>query len=119
MSWKDKLGLDSIAQISIPSKKLYELPLEEFYKAKEKLHDNHAAMKDLQEFYDTVLKYPLGTELEVSHDGFIGTVQGYYKTREGKYGVVLQSKGTKVIHVYQTKWFKNSEDSDKDKDKNE
>lgn len=50
--------------------------------------------------------FPLGTELEVKHDGFKGTVIGYYETKEGKHGLVLQQEGTKVVHVYGVKWFK-------------
>jgi len=49
--------------------------------------------------------FPLGTELTVEHDGFSGTVIGYYTTREGKSGVVIQQHGNKVVHVYSTKWF--------------
>jgi hypothetical protein len=36
----------------------------------------------------------------VEYDGFVGTEQGSYVTREGKAGVVLQQVGTKVVHVY-------------------
>lgn len=48
---------------------------------------------------------PLGTHVMIAHDGFAGTVQGYYETREGKRGVVLQQHGTRVVHVYGEKWL--------------
>ena len=49
--------------------------------------------------------YPLGSVYTIEHDGFEGEVIGYYQTREGKQGVVLQQIGTKVVHVYGTKWL--------------
>lgn len=49
---------------------------------------------------------PLGATFEVEHDGFVGTVQGYYVTREGKEGVNLQQAGTRVVHVYGRRWLK-------------
>jgi len=49
--------------------------------------------------------FPPGQVCSVGHDGFIGTVQGYYITREGKPGIVLQGEGNRVVHVYGTKWF--------------
>ena len=49
--------------------------------------------------------WPIGTRLSVKHDGFSGTVQGYYVTREGKPGLDLQLDDARVIHVYGTKWF--------------
>jgi hypothetical protein len=36
----------------------------------------------------------------VEYDGFVGTMQGSYVTREGREGAVLQQVGTKVVHVY-------------------
>ena len=42
----------------------------------------------------------------IEHDGFTGEVIGYYTTREGKRGVVLQQVGTRVVHVYGEKWLK-------------
>jgi hypothetical protein len=56
-------------------------------------------------FIDTSLRFPIDTKLTVAHDGFSGTVIGYYVTREGKPGLVLQQEGTRVVHVYSTKWF--------------
>jgi hypothetical protein len=50
-------------------------------------------------------KPALGAVVAIEHDGFVGTVQGYYETREGKRGVVLQQLGTKVVHVYGEKWL--------------
>ena len=41
----------------------------------------------------------------IEHDGFTGDVIGHYKTREGKEGVVMQQVGTRVVHVYGTKWL--------------
>lgn len=50
-------------------------------------------------------QYPPGTSLTAPHDGFAGTVIGYYHTCEGKSGLVLQQHGTRVVHVYGEKWF--------------
>lgn len=47
----------------------------------------------------------LGTTVAIEHDGFVGTVIGYYETREGKRGVVLQQVGTRVVHVYGERWL--------------
>lgn len=49
----------------------------------------------------------LGSNWLIEHDGFIGEVIGYYKTKEGKQGVVLQQQETKVVHVYALKWLLN------------
>lgn len=43
------------------------------------------------------------------NDGFAGTVQGYYVTREGEFGLVVQQDGTKVVHVYREKWLEGYE----------
>ncbi|TPJ57427.1 MULTISPECIES: hypothetical protein [unclassified Mesorhizobium] len=48
----------------------------------------------------------LGAVHRIEHDGFEGTAQGSYVTREGKHGVVLQQVGTKVVHVYGERWLK-------------
>lgn len=41
----------------------------------------------------------------IAHDGFSGNIIGYYTTREGKRGVVVQQDGTRVVHVYGEKWI--------------
>jgi hypothetical protein len=46
-----------------------------------------------------------GECFKIAHDGFEGTLQGRYVTREGKRGVVLQQIGTRVVHVYGEKWL--------------
>lgn len=43
--------------------------------------------------------------VKIEHDGFVGNIIGYYTTREGKRGVVLQQEGTRVVHVYGEKWI--------------
>jgi len=43
--------------------------------------------------------------VEIAHDGFAGDIIGYYTTREGKRGVVVQQDGTRVVHVYGEKWL--------------
>lgn len=48
---------------------------------------------------------PIGTIVRIEHDGFVGEVIGYYTTREGKRGVVLQQLGTRVVHVYGERWL--------------
>lgn len=40
------------------------------------------------------------TTYGVEYDGFVGTLQGGYVTREGRVGVVLQQLNNRVIHVY-------------------
>jgi len=59
-------------------------------------------MNDLMELAE---QFPLGKYYKVDHDGFEGFVIGYYVTREGWAGLVLQMNNTKVVHVYSTKWF--------------
>lgn len=56
-------------------------------------------------FVKMSLDFPRGTKLTVDHDGFCGTVVGYYVTREGKPGLVIQDERNRVVHVYSTKWF--------------
>jgi hypothetical protein len=46
-----------------------------------------------------------GEVARIEHDVFEGTIQGYYITREGKRGVVLQQIGTRVVHVYGERWL--------------
>lgn len=50
-------------------------------------------------------EFPFGSRWRVEHDGFEGEVVGWYVTREGKQGVVLQQTGTRVVHVYGRKWL--------------
>ena len=52
-----------------------------------------------------IQRVPFGGHCIIDHDGFQGEVIGYYVTREGKAGVVLQQFGTKVVHVYGEKWI--------------
>ena len=66
----------------------------------------HATDPFIGELRKIAAHYPPGTALSVDHDGFAGAVIGYYVTREGKPGLVLQGEGTRVVHVYQTRWFK-------------
>jgi hypothetical protein len=44
--------------------------------------------------------WPYGTYATVERDGFNGTVVGWYVTREGHQGLVLQQNGSRVVHVY-------------------
>lgn len=58
-------------------------------------------LNKIDEFKDKELNQIVSIE----HDGFKGNIIGYYRTREGKSGVVLQQEGTKVVHVYGEKWL--------------
>lgn len=60
---------------------------------------------DLMELLVIAFRRPIGTRLSVEHDGFEGTIIGYYRTREGKPGLVLQQDNTRIVHVYGEKWF--------------
>ena len=55
---------------------------------------------------DLVERWPIGTLAAIEHDGFEGTVIGYYERPDRKMGVVLQQVGTCVVHVYGEKWLK-------------
>jgi hypothetical protein len=55
------------------------------------------------------MKIEIGDIFIIDHDGFCGSVVGFYETREGKEGVVLQQIGTRVVHVYGRKWLKPNE----------
>lgn len=48
-------------------------------------------------------QYPYGTKLYNGYDEFVGSVVGWYVTREGKPGLDLQQEGTRVVHVYGTR----------------
>ena len=72
-----------------------------------------AAQADFERRILSALTRPSTTEAKpvealthrIEHDGFEGTVQGNYVTREGKRGVVLQQIGTRVVHVYGERWL--------------
>jgi hypothetical protein len=51
-------------------------------------------------------KLRLGLVVKIDHDDFEGEIIGFYITREGKRGVVLQQIGTRIVHVYGEKWIK-------------
>jgi hypothetical protein len=55
--------------------------------------------------YDMLDRFPLGSHFTIEHDGFAGTVCGYYCRADGKLGVNLQLDGAKVVHVYGEKWL--------------
>jgi hypothetical protein len=42
----------------------------------------------------------------IEHDGFEGVEIGSYLTLEGKRGLVLQQRGTRVVHVYGERFIK-------------
>ena len=44
--------------------------------------------------------WPYGTNAHVAYDGMHGTVVGWYVTREGKPGLVIQQDATGIVHVY-------------------
>ena len=66
---------------------------------------------DESAFTKLLAGFPYGVQLSVKHDGFAGSVIGYYVTREGKPGLVLQLDDARVVHVYSTKWFSNCDQS--------
>ena len=51
-------------------------------------------------------QWPMGTWVYHERDGYAGTVQGYYITREGRPGLVIQQSATKVVHVYHLQWVR-------------
>jgi len=59
------------------------------------------ALRTSSEIQKPSFKY--GTEIFVEEDLFRGNVIGYYMTREGKKGIVLQQENTLVIHTYGAK----------------
>lgn len=63
-----------------------------------------AAMQAALEAVQTQAEAEAGPAYRIDHDGFTGTRQGSYVTREGKRGLMLQQLGTKVVHVYGEKW---------------
>lgn len=54
---------------------------------------------------DLEQKYPIDSRWHIGHDGFVGTVRGYYIRRDGKRGVVLQQDETNIVHVYGERWL--------------
>ena len=55
--------------------------------------------------YDLIEAYPLGKRFRIEHDGFVGTVCGWYVRDDGRPGVDLQLEGARVVHVYGLKWL--------------
>lgn len=47
----------------------------------------------------------IGDLYAIEHDGFVGTVIGFYQRSDGYKGVVMQQAGTKIVHVYGLKWL--------------
>jgi hypothetical protein len=45
-------------------------------------------------------EWPWGTHATVDRDVFNGTVVGWYRTREGHPGLVLQQNDSRIVHVY-------------------
>lgn len=65
-----------------------------------------AECRSLAAWIDAALPAPVAVRhVGNRNDGFAGTVQGSYVTREGERGLVIQQYGTKVIHVYREKWL--------------
>jgi hypothetical protein len=58
--------------------------------------------------FDMLARFPLGMHCTIEHDGFAGTVCGYYCRDDGKLGVNLQLDDAKVVHVYGEKWLEAS-----------
>lgn len=58
---------------------------------------------------DLMSRWPLGTRIEIDHDGFRGSIVGYYRRHDGKCGAVLQIDGGRIIHVYGEQWLKRAE----------
>ncbi len=51
-------------------------------------------------------EWPVGSRFHIEHDGFVGTVIGYYVRADGKRGVVGQQDGTNIVHVYGERWLR-------------
>lgn len=72
--------------------------------------ENHGFVRgdDLQVWLSRNLpqsNWPMGMHFSISHDGFEGSVIGYYTRLDGKRGVVGQQAGTNIVHVYGEKWL--------------
>ena len=50
-------------------------------------------------------RWPVGTPVTSVLDDFSGTVQGYYQTREGKWGLVIQYHNKRFCHLYSERWI--------------
>jgi len=51
-------------------------------------------------FDDLREEYPYGSRWRAEYDGYVGTVIGWYVTREGRPGLDLQLDNARVVHVY-------------------
>jgi hypothetical protein len=60
----------------------------------------------------TMVRWPFGSRVKSILDDFAGTVQGYYVTREGKIGLVIQYHGKRFVHVYGESWIVVTEDDE-------
>lgn len=49
--------------------------------------------------------WPMGMRARSTIDEFTGTVQGYYITREGRPGLVIQYDDKRFVHVYGENWI--------------
>lgn len=63
-----------------------------------------------QQVIELLNKHPIGNMVFHHRDGFTGSVQGAYVTREGRAGLVIQQSFNKVVHVYHTQWLTNVSD---------
>lgn len=100
LSHTQQFTLQAMAENYSPGCTIDKLDLEVFANAAKEI----AALREILRHLSP--QEPIGTAYRIEHDGFAGTVQGYYKTREGKKAVVLQQHGTKVVHVYGRQWLK-------------
>jgi hypothetical protein len=50
-------------------------------------------------------RWPMGTQVRCTLDDFTGTVQGYYTTRGGKPGLVIQYHDRRFCHLYGESWI--------------
>lgn len=52
------------------------------------------------------MTFDYGDLVFIEHDGFVGTIIGFYERNDGYCGVVVQQLDTKVVHVYGLKYLK-------------
>ena len=57
-------------------------------------------LASMQAISRLVSDWQWGDKASVAQDGFSGDVVGWYVTREGKPGLVIEQDGTTVVHVY-------------------